>query len=82
LYENFLESIEPPECCDDMLKGSRCRLEGGVNSRTWKITNSFAAVSPGPKSLDIFPDTPGNPENLGKCPDCPAYEGGIKLEIN
>jgi hypothetical protein len=53
-----------------------------VNSRTWKITNSFAAVSPGPKSLDIFPDTPGNPENLGKCPDCPAYEGGIKLEIN
>jgi hypothetical protein len=64
------------------LKGSRCRLEGGLNSRTWKFTNFFAAVSPGPESPDIFSDTSGNPENLRKCPDCPACEGGIKFNRN
>jgi hypothetical protein len=53
------------------VKGSRCRLEGS-NLKNYKL---FAPVSPGPESPDTFPDTPGNPENLGKCPDCPAYEG-------
>jgi hypothetical protein len=56
------------------LKGSRCQLEG-VNSRTWNLQTFYTTVSPGPESRDIFPDTPRNPKNPGKCPDSPACEG-------
>jgi hypothetical protein len=52
-----------------------------MNSRTSKII-TFAAVKSGPEFPDIFPDTPGNPENLGKCPDIPACQGGIKFDKN
>jgi hypothetical protein len=45
---------------------------GGGEESNLKITNFFAAVRPGPETPDIFPDTPGNPENPGKCPDSPA----------
>jgi hypothetical protein len=52
-----------------------------MNSRTSKII-TFAAVKSGPEFPDIFPDTPGNPKNLGKCPDIPACQGGIKFDKN
>jgi hypothetical protein len=54
---------------------------GGEESNL-KNHNFFAAVKPGPEFLDIFPDTPGNPENLGKCPDIPACHGGIQFDRN
>jgi hypothetical protein len=47
-----------------------------------KNHNFFAAVKPGPEFQDIFLDTPGNPENPGKCQDIPAYQGGIKFDRN
>jgi hypothetical protein len=61
------------------LKGSRYLLEG-VNSQTWNLQTFYTAVSPGLESPDIFPSTPGNPENPGKCPDSSAYEGGTKFD--
>jgi hypothetical protein len=45
---------------------------GGVNSRTFKSQTFSQLSNAGPETPDIFPDTPGNPENPGKCPDIPA----------
>jgi hypothetical protein len=42
----------------------------------------FAAVKSGPEFPDIFSDTPGNPENPGKCPDIPTCKGEIKFDRN
>jgi hypothetical protein len=39
-----------------------------------EISNFFTVVSTRPDFPDIVFDTPGNPENPGKCPDSPAYE--------
>jgi hypothetical protein len=49
-----------------------------VNSRTRNLHIFKQVVRPGPEFPDIFPDTPGNPENPGKCPDCPGLRGGFK----
>jgi hypothetical protein len=46
-----------------------------VNSRAWKITTFSQLLNSGTEFPDIFPDTPGNPENPGKCPDIPACQG-------
>jgi hypothetical protein len=56
------------------LTGSRCRLEGVLIVEHEK-SQLFRSCYP-----DIFPDTPGNPENPGKCQDISAYQGGIKFD--
>jgi hypothetical protein len=43
-----------------------------VNSRTLKSQTFSQLSDAGPETPDIFSDTPGNPENPGKCPDIPA----------
>jgi hypothetical protein len=48
-----------------------------------KNHNFFAAVKSGSEFPDIFLDTPGNPENPGKCPDIPACQGDqIRQKLN
>jgi hypothetical protein len=45
-----------------------------------KNHNFFTAVKSGPEFPDIFPDTPGNTENPGKCLDIPTCQGGHQIQ--
>jgi hypothetical protein len=47
-----------------------------------KNHNFFTAIKSGLEFPDIFPDTPGNPENPGKCPNILASQGEIKFDRN
>jgi hypothetical protein len=52
------------------------RFIGSVSQHFNQEQLSFATVKSGSEFPDIFPDTPGNPENPGKSPDIPPLKGG------
>jgi hypothetical protein len=56
---------------------------GGFELSNLKIHSLFSQMLVQVRSFRIFfSDILRNPENPGKCPDCPAYEGVIKFDRN
>jgi hypothetical protein len=62
---------------DQLFQRIKMSTRGG-----WIVEPENSQLSAAVKSGPEFPDTPGNPENPGKCPDIPACQGGIKFDRN
>jgi hypothetical protein len=54
------------------------RRGGGGEKLNLKFANFSSSCQSRFGVSEYFSDTPGNPENPGKCPDCPGLRGGFK----